>query len=128
MGAITGLTDVTDWEVVWERLADDDASPVLVFKASPYCGVSRRAEAEFTRFAESLAPGAGVSLCRVDVVNARDVAQRIAADTGVTHESPQALLITAGWTVAWSAIHYSIKESALSEALAALNRRSAVEA
>ena len=101
MGAITGLTDVTDWEVVWERLADDDASPVLVFKASPYCGVSRRAEAEVARFA-------------------RAVARRIADDTAVTHESPQALLITAGWTVAWSAIHYSIKESALSEALAAL--------
>jgi bacillithiol system protein YtxJ len=118
MSTITSLDDMAAWERVWTGLADEGASPVLVFKASPHCGVSRAAEARFQSFAETLGEESTVRLYRVDVINARPVSQRIAADTGVTHASPQALLIVAGRNVTWNASHFAIKEDALSEAVA----------
>ena len=117
MSAITSLDDIAAWENVWKILADEGASPVLVFKASPRCGVSRSAEARFQNFAETLDDDANVRLYRVDVVNARPVSQRIAKDTGVTHASPQALLIRAGQKVTWDASHFAITEDSLRECL-----------
>jgi len=120
MGAITGLTNVAAWERVWDGLADPDAAPVLVLKTSPHCGLSRSVEARFLNFAGTLPDDSTLALLSVDVVNARVVARRIAADTGVTHESPQALLLVAGRKVAWNASHLSIGEESLANALSAL--------
>ena len=97
-------------------LAGDDGPARLVFKQSPTCPTSRAAQVRFERFAEGCPDGEVDLLYRVDVVASRDVARKIADDTGVRHESPQVLLIGPGGKILWHTSHYSISEDALAEA------------
>jgi monothiol bacilliredoxin len=74
---------------------------VLLYKHSPICGTSRRAEREVAEFA---ALHADVPVYRLDVVAERPLARTLAAVLGVTHESPQAILLK-GRSVVWHGSH-----------------------
>ncbi|HYG76998.1 MAG TPA: bacillithiol system redox-active protein YtxJ [Planctomycetota bacterium] len=114
---IETLSSLEDWELAWDELASEDAGSVLVFKLSPICPTSHRAEEEFRRFAASLEDSRDLRLLAVDVIGARPISQRIARDTGIRHESPQALLLSRGHNVLWHASHSAITQNALSDAL-----------
>ena len=116
MATIQTLTDLQSWDDLSASLGADYATARLIFKQSPTCPVSHAAQAKFERFAEGCPAGAAGRLYRVDVVASRDVARKIAEDTGVRHESPQALLLGAGGAVLWQASHYSIDEESLAKA------------
>jgi bacillithiol system protein YtxJ len=116
MAQVEPLDSLPAWEQLWAAQAAADAPPALVFKRSPTCPISHRAEDAFDRFAASLKAGAALRLYRVDVIAARPVSQRIAADTGVKHESPQALLLGPGRKVLWQASHHAIDEQTLAMA------------
>ena len=118
MAPIQPVKDVPAWEALWAAQAAADAPPALVFKRSPTCPISHRAEEAYERFAASPAAGTPLRLYRVDVIAARPASQRIAADTGVKHESPQALLLGPGRKVLWHASHDAIDEQALAKAVA----------
>lgn len=111
------------------RTPSDDAasllsgpSPRLIFKHSSTCGISRAASIEVSMFAEAR-PDVRVVL--VDVRGERALSQRIAADLGVAHESPQALLVADGRAL-WHASHGSITQQRLSAAFDALSARPAL--
>ncbi len=57
-----------------------------------------------------------VEILRVDVIDRREVSRKIAEDTGVKHESPQALLLGPGQEVLWHASHATIHGRSLAEA------------
>ena len=60
-----------------------------------------------------MAAVAGIS----EIADRERVWDGLAADTGVTQQSPQALLLRAGQKVAWNASHYSVTEESLKEAV-----------
>ncbi len=117
MARIHDLKDLAAWQAVWEALGASGAPARLVFKRSPTCPLSLDAEAAFERFVASCPDGLADRFCRVDVIDRREVSRRIAEDTGVKHESPQALLLGAGRKVLWHASHRAIDERSLSAAI-----------
>ena len=84
----------------------------LLFKQSFRCPVSRRA---FEEYADFVLDHPEVPTGWIDVVADRDLSREAAEATGVTHESPQALLIRGG-RVVWHASHGAITASALEAA------------
>lgn len=98
-------------------LADVDAAlaaaDFLVFKHSNRCPVSAAAFEEYEAFvaAHPTAPTAWI-----DVIAERPWSQHVAAATGVTHESPQALLVRDG-RVVWHASHGAITRASLASAV-----------
>lgn len=86
----------------------------LVFKHSPYCGISTHVATEVARFMLD-ALGANVKL--VDVIAQRPLSQHLASAFRVAHASPQVLLIRGG-VVQWHRSHSRITAAALAEATA----------
>lgn len=86
----------------------------LLFKHSPVCPVSARALAEYEAF---LGTAPDVDTGWIDVIGQRDLSQKVAADAGVRHESPQAILFAGGRTV-WNASHGAITRRSLADAIA----------
>ena len=113
MAQIETLTEVAQWQSLWESSKLAAAPTLLIFKRSPICPTSHFAERIFNLFAASLPDKLALRIYSVDVIGARPVSQRIAADTGITHQSPQTLLIQPGQKVAWHASHEDIERDAL---------------
>ncbi len=111
MAKIETLADIDEWQKLWSG-----PGPLLIFKRSPICPTSFMVENIFKRFVVGLPGDPGVRICSVDVIADRLVSQRIAADTGIQHESPQALLLS-GKKVLWHDSHGGVDEESLSQAL-----------
>jgi bacillithiol system protein YtxJ len=90
------------------------APAFLLFKHSLVCPVSAQAFNEYRHF---LAAGGAPPSAWLDVRGQRALSQAVAARTGVTHESPQALLLRHG-AVAWHASHGEITRASLRAAAA----------
>lgn len=82
--------------------------PVLVFKHSLTCPASAAAYEELARFDGEVA--------LVEVQNSRELSQEIERRTGVTHQSPQVILLRNGQVV-WTASHFNVKAEAITEAV-----------
>ncbi|MHB9105491.1 MAG: bacillithiol system redox-active protein YtxJ [Armatimonadota bacterium] len=106
---ITPCRDENEFD---QLLSDSAELPIFVFKHSTRCPVSAHAHDEFSRFAEEHPE---IDCRKVLVIEQRPLSQYIAQQTGVAHQSPQALLISGG-KVAWSATHFSISADGLSKA------------
>jgi bacillithiol system protein YtxJ len=102
---------ITDEEALDRALGAD---VFLLFKHSRSCPISARAFREYEAF---LAAREGLATGWIDVVAQRSWSQRVAAATGVPHQSPQALLVRGG-RVAWNASHYDITAAAMERAFA----------
>lgn len=77
--------------------AESSTIPVLIFKHSTRCGISRMA---LKGFESQYAIDAGqVKPYFLDLLNYREISNAIARDFGVHHESPQVLLIKDGKVV-----------------------------
>ncbi|MBD7907589.1 bacillithiol system redox-active protein YtxJ [Sporosarcina gallistercoris] len=98
---------IDDWNRVVEQ---SDNDPVLVIKHSTTCPISAAGYREFQSFDTEIP-----KYC-VIVQTSKDVSQKIAEDTGVRHESPQALFMKNA-EVVWHAAHYDIQQSALKKAV-----------
>jgi bacillithiol system protein YtxJ len=85
--------------------------PVLLLKHSLTCPVSARGLRVFGEV------GHAAPRYLVVVQRARDVSNRIASETGVRHESPQAMVLFRGRAV-YHASHYDIDPDALRDAVA----------
>jgi bacillithiol system protein YtxJ len=100
-------------EPTLERAA---AEPVaVIYKHSTRCASSRMAEEEVGRFAGR---HPDVPVYRVDVVRDRRLARRIAERLGVTHASPQAIVLRRG-RVVWAGSHGEVDADRLVEQIRA---------
>jgi bacillithiol system protein YtxJ len=104
------FTQITDEGAVDELLARSQDAPVIVFKHSSTCPISAAAYREMSQVEEDIA--------LVVVQRARGLSQKIAAQTGIRHESPQAIILRRGQVV-WSASHWSITSEAVTAAVRA---------
>jgi bacillithiol system protein YtxJ len=83
-------------ESQWQNILDQSRiKPVLVFKHSTRCSISSMVLDRINRswkagFEEK------VSAWYLDLLSFREISNRIAAETGVEHQSPQLLLIKNG--------------------------------
>jgi bacillithiol system protein YtxJ len=107
---ITECKQAKDFEQI---VADSHQKPVFVFKHSTSCPISASRWPIFQSFA---AQEPRAAFYRVLVIQDRPVARQIAQETGVRHESPQAILLYRGKPV-WDASHYSITIEGLAAAL-----------
>ena len=90
------------------------AKPVLVFKKSPICPVSHRAEAELNSYLASLGDDAELSLVLIDVIAEKPLARGLTAELDVQHESPQALWFQGG-ELDWHGSHGTLTKERFSE-------------
>ena len=96
---------------------------MLIFKHSTSCPTSAAAYNRFMKYAAEK----GEALPRtylVKVIESRPVSNAIAARLGVTHQSPQIILVKDEKAL-WSASHYGIHGQAIDDALAAISPPSA---
>ncbi|TDJ67743.1 MAG: bacillithiol system redox-active protein YtxJ [Planctomycetota bacterium] len=85
---------------------------VLVFKQSPICPVSTRAEGQLERWLESLGEADDIAIARIDVIAERALARGLTRELGIEHQSPQALWFAHGELV-WHDSHGAITVAAL---------------
>jgi bacillithiol system protein YtxJ len=111
MATIASIRTDEDW-----RRFQQAPGPAVLLKHSTTCPISARAHAAFTAWAASL-PESAARLGLVRVIEERPLSLKIAAATGVTHQSPQVLLLRDG-RVVWHASHFAITEEALAAAMA----------
>ena len=96
-----------------DLLVRSHSAPVLLLKHSTRCPISSAAWRAYQNYA---AAHPGSDLYRVLVVEQRALSNEIARQTGVMHQSPQAMRFEAG-EVTWHTSHYSITTDALEAAM-----------
>ena len=112
------MNEITTEEQWNERLARSGDAPFFVFKHSTTCPISARASDRVRRYEEGAGPD-GPEIVMVKVIESRPISNAIASQLGVTHQSPQMILIKGGAPV-WNASHHLIQEDAIEEAVARL--------
>lgn len=110
MADIRRLMSLEEWE---DTLRKSQTKPQLIFKHSTQCPISAAAHEEWTRFAADQA-GEEAEFSIVRVIEERPVSNAIAEALGVTHKSPQAILVKNGQPV-WDESHWRITYPFLSE-------------
>lgn len=83
-------------QAVEEILRRSHEEPVLIFKKSPICPVSHRAEAEYRAWLTKLPPAAAVQVAEIDVIEQKPLARGLSDEIDIKHESPQAFWFSAG--------------------------------
>lgn len=107
------MKPLVDAEVARSLVQPGRGQACLVYKHSPTCGLSSLAQREVNRFlSSSIAPP---ETFFIDVLAARGASTAIESETGVLHESPQALFLVGGRCL-WHASHRGIQAQALAEA------------
>lgn len=98
--------------MAWEKITSEqqrvdimnlsDQHPVVLFKHSPRCPISALA---FSRFESAFRHQ---DFYVIDVIGQRELSQHIATDLGITHQSPQLLIVSNQHCVAnWSHLEIS---------------------
>ena len=108
----TNFAAVADAAALDELVTRSHDAPVVLFKHSTTCPISARAHNQMLKLGSDM-PGR-ISL--VVVQNAREVSRRVAEQTGIQHESPQAIILRNGQAV-WSASHFDITAEAVAQAM-----------
>lgn len=83
------LTDMAQLDAIIE---ESKTQPVVIFKHSIRCSISTMAKGRLERSEEPL----GVKFYYLDLINHRDISNKVAEVFQVHHESPQILLIKNG--------------------------------
>ncbi len=108
----TNFAPVTDAGELDELLARSHDAPVIIFKHSTTCPISSRAHKQMSQ----VATGVAGQISLVIVQRARELSRRVAEQTGIQHESPQAIILRNGGVV-WSASHFDITTEAVEQAV-----------
>lgn len=107
------LADHAEWESLLANVSQ--TAGLVLFKQSPTCPISFRAEDEFDRWHEALPDDANLQCIKVNVIAQRPISQAIARETSVRHESPQVIWFNSDGQIHWHASHGSITQAALNE-------------
>ena len=102
----------------WESLRDGGGS-FFVFKHSTTCPISAGAYNRVGIYREGALSGSP-EIVLVKVIESRGVSNAIAGALGVTHQSPQLILVKGGRAV-WNTSHHLIEGNAIAEAVASLS-------
>ncbi len=95
------------------------APRAVIYKHSPRCGVCVASDQEIRHFVDG---PCDIPVYWIDVVARGRLSQLVAAQVGVTHESPQVILLERG-RVVWHASHWEVRASDLEEQVTRLSTR-----
>ncbi|MCH2176477.1 MAG: bacillithiol system redox-active protein YtxJ [Lentisphaeria bacterium] len=112
------MRDLTSIEDLDEVLSLSETQPVFLFKHSTRCPISTFAETNYVNFVKAYQED-DVLFTFLDLIAHRDVSNTIAEKTGVTHQSPQAILVS-NHEVIWTDTHTAITQENLAKAIAKL--------
>jgi bacillithiol system protein YtxJ len=101
------IDTASDWDEVLK------VPRAVVYKHSPLCGVSAMAIRQIKKFTET---NPDVPVYMVDVIGQRDLSLQIAADLGIFHQSPQAIVLRNG-EPRWHASHTAVNAAAIDRAV-----------
>ncbi|MDO9595431.1 MAG: bacillithiol system redox-active protein YtxJ [Lutibacter sp.] len=113
-------TSKMNWVALTEEIQLDDiisisaSKPVLIFKHSTSCGISRMALKNFERDFDLTETD--IELYYLDLLSYRTLSNAVAAKFGISHQSPQVLLIK-NEEVIYDDSHYSITIEAVKKAI-----------
>lgn len=110
-----GAQELTKEGEYLAALAQSGSEPVLVFKHSTECTISGGAYRRTAEWLNELGEAAP-PVFLVKVIEHRTISEFIAKQTGVKHESPQAILLNRGRAV-WNTSHEDITADSLDAAL-----------
>lgn len=99
----------------WESAAAAADKPLFIFKHSTRCPISAAAFDAWKKWLNDH-QDSGIRQALVHVVEHRPVSNAVAGRTGITHASPQAILIVDGKSV-WNTSHWHITYDSLEEHL-----------
>lgn len=99
------ITDTKSFEEMADRSRE---RPVVIFKHSLTCPISAGAYDQMAEFEGEVA--------LVEVQRARELSTEIENRLGVTHESPQVIVLRNGLVV-WNASHFKVTSDAVTEAV-----------
>jgi bacillithiol system protein YtxJ len=102
------FSHISSIEELEHLLARSEQEPVVLFKHDTKCSISAMAYREVAYLQDDVA--------LIDVGRHNDLAQEVAARTGIRHESPQVIVLDGGKGV-WSASHYEITQETVAQAL-----------
>ncbi|WP_104811972.1 bacillithiol system redox-active protein YtxJ [Aureitalea marina] len=88
--------ELTEIEQLDQVETDSQEKPVVLFKHSTRCGISRMALNQFER---SFSPEKNYGLFYLNLIAHRDISNLVASRFQVYHESPQVLVIHQGKTI-----------------------------
>ena len=109
--SMTELKSIEDFEAVLEA---SNTAPQLIFKHSTTCPISASAHRRVTDYLKA----GDVAPCHiVRVIESRPVSNAIAQRLGVTHQSPQMILLKDGAAL-WDTSHGDISSNTISAAMA----------
>ena len=108
------LNELHNIEELDGALAESHRRPILLFKHSLTCSISRHAFDELQSYLNSADPRISYKL--ITVQRAREVSDEAASRLKLEHQSPQAILVRNGREL-WNASHYDITVAALDEAI-----------
>lgn len=101
----------------WQEILDaSDHQAVFLFKHSTTCPVSAGARDKVNEFLGRANQDSTPPFHIVKVIESRPVSNKIEADLGVRHQSPQLILLK-GRKAVWSASHYGIQGGRIREAI-----------
>ena len=102
-----------DSEAVLDQAAEHSMQePVVLFKHSMMCGISRRARLQIEELTEETDP----PVYEVVIQEARPLSNRIAEQLGVKHQSPQVIILYQGQPI-FDTSHGRVTASAVREAI-----------
>lgn len=102
----------------WEKVQNDNTySELIIFKFSPYCSISYRAEKIFRHWFDGINEEKNIIGAKVNVISAKSVSGKIAEDLRIEHESPQVIWLDSEGNVKWTASHFEITEKSLNSNL-----------
>jgi bacillithiol system protein YtxJ len=94
----------------WETAKSNTEKPVLIAKLSPICPTSFSAEKIIENWHQGINEN-DIQLYTVNVIAAREVSNTIASQLGVTHQSPQVILLDKDGKAIADTSHYSIDQA-----------------
>lgn len=104
----------------WQEILDaSDQQAVFLFKHSTTCPISAGARDKVNEFIGRASGDGTPTFHIIRVIESRPVSNKIEADLGVRHQSPQLILLK-GKKAVWSASHYGIQGDQIREAIQGL--------
>jgi len=101
-------------EAELQQIIDQSTNkPAFIFKHSTSCGISVGAKSRLETFDID---SEKVDFYYLDLLEYRNISNKIAEDLNVVHQSPQVILVKDGKAV-WSITHHAISAEALQDAL-----------
>jgi bacillithiol system protein YtxJ len=111
MKKIIKLNNRNEWEILIKEAGN--SREIVIFKSSPYCGTSALCERIFDEWFNNICENTEITCVKIDVIEARQLSNFIAAESGIRHESPQVIWLDKNRKVKWHQSHFSITEETL---------------